>query len=144
MSSWTETFKGAVMASEYDPEASMNSRLYIERFDQATWFLMHSIGITPRTVKAEGRRIAVVRQNFQYVRELQGGELIRIESGFIAVGRKHMRFLHRMFDVETGAMVATSDVTAVQASLETGSSVPLSEEIANRAKALTITEDEIE
>lgn len=144
MSSWTETFKGAVMASEYDPEASMNSRLYIERFDQATWFLMHSVGITPRSVKAEGRRIAVVRQNFQYVRELQGGELIRIESGFIAVGRKHMRFLHRMFDVETGAMVATSDVTAVQASLESGSSVPLSEDTAERARALTITEDEIE
>lgn len=144
MSGWTETFRGAVMASEYDPQASMNSRLYIERFDQATWFLMHSIGVSPRSIKKEGRRVAVVRQNFQYVRELQGGELVRIESGFIAVGRKHMRFLHRMFDVESGAMIATSDVTAVQASLDSGTTVPLPEELAAKAKSLTITEDEID
>lgn len=144
MSTWTETFRGAVMASEYDPEASMNSRLYIERFDQATWFLLHGIGISPRSIRKEGRRIAVVRQNFQYIRELRGGELVRIESGFIAVGRKHMRFLHRMFDVETGGLIATSDVTAVQASLETGTTVPLPQEQTDRAVALTITDAKID
>ena len=141
---WIETFRGAVLASEYDPESSMNSRLYIERFDQATWFLLHAIGVTPRTVKANGRRIAVVRQNFQYVRELRGGELVRIESGFIAVGKKHMRFLHRMFDVESGDMVATSDVTAYQASLENSKTVALPADQVERAKALAITEDTID
>ncbi|MDW3207036.1 MAG: thioesterase family protein [Alphaproteobacteria bacterium] len=144
MNAWTETFRGAVMASEYDPESSMNSRLYIERFDQATWFLMHTIGVTPRSIRQQGRRVAVVRQNFQYVRELQGGELVRIESGFIAVGRKHLRFLHRMFDVENASLIASSDVTAVQASLETGKTVALPEEQISRAQDLTITEAEID
>lgn len=144
MNAWTETFRGAVMASEYDPESSMNSRLYIERFDQATWFLMHTIGVTPRSIRQQGRRVAVVRQNFQYVRELQGGELVRIESGFIAVGRKHLRFLHRMFDVENASLIASSDVTAVQASLETGKTVALPEEQISRAQNLTITEAEID
>ncbi|RVU39084.1 thioesterase [Hwanghaeella grinnelliae] len=142
--SWVETFKGAVLAAEYDPESSMNSRLYIERFDQATWFLMHAIGITPRTIKSDGRRIAVVRQVFQYVRELRGGELVRIESGFIAVGKKHFRFLHRMFDVETGDLVATSDVTAVQASLKNGKTVPLPDEQTQKAAKHTITVDTID
>lgn len=141
---WIDSFLGAVMASEYDPEATMNSRLYIERFDQATWFLMHAIGFSPRSVKASGLRIAVVRQHFQYVRELRGGELVRIQSGFIAVGKKHLRFLHRMFDVESGVLVATSDVTAVQASLETGKTVPLASEQIERAKAFTITDATIE
>jgi acyl-CoA thioesterase FadM len=141
---WINSFLGAVMASEYDPEATMNSRLYIERFDQATWFLLHAIGVTPRSVKATGRRVAVVRQNFQYVRELRGGELVRIESGFIAVGRKHLRFLHRMFDVETGALVATSDVTAVLASLDSGKTVALPAAHADRARELTVTEATIE
>lgn len=141
---WVDTFLGAVMASEYDPEATMNSRLYIERFDQATWFLMHAIGLTPRSVKAEGLRIAVIRQNFQYVRELRGGELVRIRSGFIAVGRKHLRFLHRMFDVETGDLVATSDVTAVQASLESGKTVALAAAQIDSASAYTITEATID
>lgn len=141
---WIETFRGAVLAAEYDPESTMNSRLYIERFDQATWFLMHAIGITPRRIKADGRRIAVVRQEFHYVRELRGGELVFIRSGFIAVGKKHLRFLHRMFDVETGDLVATGDVVAVQASLKSGKTVPLPEEQAERAQALTITDAEIE
>ncbi|MBO6835825.1 MAG: thioesterase family protein [Alphaproteobacteria bacterium] len=144
MSVWTETFRGAVMASEYDPESSMNSRLYIERFDQATWFLMHTIGVTPRSIRQQGRRVAVVRQNFQYVRELRGGELVRIESGFIAVGRKHLRFLHRMFDVESGALIATSDVTAVQASLETGTTVALPDDQTAKAQERTITDAEID
>jgi acyl-CoA thioesterase FadM len=122
----------------------MNSRLYIERFDQATWFLLHEIGVTPRSIKNAGRRIAVIRQNFHYVRELRGGELVRIKSGFIAVGKKHFRFLHRMFDVENGALVATGDVTAVQASLETGKTVPLPEDQVERARALTITDATIE
>ncbi len=144
MSNWTETFKGAVLASEYDPEASMNSRLYIERFDQATWFLLHAIDVTPRKIKKAGRRIAVVRQNFQYVRELRGGELVRVESGFIAVGRKHFRFLHRMFDVESGSLIATSDVTAVQASLKTGKTMKLPKEQVKAAEGLTITEAQID
>jgi acyl-CoA thioesterase FadM len=144
MTGWTETFRGAVLASEYDPESSMNSRLYIERFDQATWFLLHEIGLTPRTVRAAGRRVAVVRQNFQYVRELRGGELVRIESGFIAVGRKHLRFLHRMFDVETDSLLASSDVTAVQASLESGKTELLPDDQIEKAKARTITEDAID
>eukprot|EP00752_Nemacystus_decipiens_P013235 g11724.t1 len=141
---WIETFRGAVLASEYDPESTMNSRLYIERFDQATWFLMHAIGLTPRAVKAEGRRIAVVRQAFQYVRELRGGELVTIQSGFIAVGKKHFRFLHRMLDVETGALIASADMTAVQASLDTGKTVPLPPEQVAKAEALTVTDDEID
>ncbi|MEQ8602470.1 MAG: thioesterase family protein [Marivibrio sp.] len=141
---WIETFRGAVLAAEYDPESTMNSRLYIERFDQATWFLMHAIGVTPRGVKADGRRVAVVRQSFQYVRELKGGELVTIQSGFIAVGKKHFRFIHRMLDVETGALIASADMTAVQASLETGKTVPLPAPQVEKAEALTITEAEIE
>ena len=141
---WIDSFLGAVLAAEYDPESTMNSRLYIERFDQATWFLMHEIGVTPRSIKAADRRVAVVRQNFQYVRELRGGELVRIRSGFIAVGKKHFRFLHRMFDIENGALVATGDVTAVQASLETGKTVALPEDQMERARALTITDASID
>ena len=50
---WVETFKGAVLASEYDAEASMNSAIYVSRFDQATWFLLQSIGLTPSRIKRQ-------------------------------------------------------------------------------------------
>lgn len=141
---WVETFKGAVLASEYDAAAWMNSRLYTDRFDQATWFLIHEIGLTPKTMKVAGRRFAVVRQNFQYVRELTGGELVAIRSGFIAVGRKHLRFLHRMFDVEAGGLLASADCTGYLAGLDSGRTVELPDDAAAHARALTITQAEID
>ena len=45
MAEWVHTFKGAVLASEYDVASHMNSRMYVSRFDQATWFLLHAVGV---------------------------------------------------------------------------------------------------
>jgi len=47
MAEWVETFKGAVLVAEYDSASHMNSQMYVARFDQATWFLMHAVGVTP-------------------------------------------------------------------------------------------------
>ena len=139
MAEWIETYKGAVLVSEYDSETHMNSQLYVSRFDQATWFLLHSIGITPRSVKRARRRIAVVRQSYQFLGELRGGELVVIQSGFVAVGNKFLRFLHRMLDGESGQLIATSDCTAVEASLATGKSVPLPKQLRSLAERRLVT-----
>ena len=122
---WVETFKGAVLASEYDAEAYMNSAMYVSRFDQATWFLLQSIGLTPARIKKQKLRVAIVRQSYQFLAELRGGELLTIKSGFFAVGGKYVRFIHQMFNSVTAQMVATSDCTAVLASLKSGRSVAL-------------------
>lgn len=144
MADWIETFKGAIAAAEYDPNSHMNTRAYVSRFDQATWFLLSTIGLTPRTVRQQERRIAVVRQAYQFIAELQGGELVTIGSGFLAVGEKHLRFLHRMFDAETGKMVATCDSTAVLASLKTGKSVKPEAEFMEKARSHLVTANDPE
>lgn len=135
MSEWVNTFKGAVLASEYDSASHMNSRMYVSRFDQATWGLLHAIGITPNSMRERNLRIAIVRQNYQFLDELRGGELVTIKSGFLAVGEKYFRFLHQMYNDVSGKMVATSDCVAVQASLDEGKSVALSAELRDRAQA---------
>ena len=139
MSEWVHTFKGAVLASEYDFTSHMNSQMYVSRFDQATWFLLRAIGVTPASIKQQNLRIAIVRQNYQFLEELRGGELVEIRSGFIAVGEKYFRFLHQMYNDETGHMVATCDSVAVQASLETSKSVLLSAALQERAKRHMVT-----
>jgi acyl-CoA thioesterase FadM len=144
MAEWTETFKGAIPTSEYDPNAYMNTQTYVSRFDQATWFLLSTIGITPRKAREFGRRIAVIRQALQFVHELRGGELVTIHSGLISVGHKHLRFVHRMADAENGQLVATSDCTAVSVDLETDKSVELSTELVERAKSLLVTINDAE
>jgi acyl-CoA thioester hydrolase len=139
MAEWIETFKGAVLVSEYDSESHMNSPMYVSRFDQATWFLMQAVGVTPTTMKQQKRRIAIVRQNYQFLAELRGGELVVIKSGFVAVGEKHLRFIHQMYDFASRALLATCDCTSVQASLETGKSVKLPAPLQQRAKDHLVT-----
>src|ERR1039458_5059648 len=92
MAEWVHTFKGAVLASEYDFASHMNSHMYVSRFDQATWFLLHAIGMTPASMKQKNLRVAIVRQNYQFLEELRGGELVEIKSGFLAIGAKYFRF----------------------------------------------------
>src|SRR6516162_1321872 len=133
MADWVHTFKGAVLASEYDFTSHMNSHIYVSRFDQATWFLLHAIGVTPASIKQQNLRVAIVRQNYQFLEELRGGELVEIKSGFLAVGEKYFRFLHQMYNDENSHLIATCDSVAVQASLETGKSMGLSKALQTRA-----------
>jgi acyl-CoA thioesterase FadM len=144
MGAWVETFKGAVLASEYDAEAYMNSPIYVSRFDQATWFLLHAVSVTPASIKKQKLRVAIVRQNYQFLKELRGGELVATSSGFLAVGKKYLRFVHRMVDCATSELLATSDCTAVLASLRTGRSVPLPAALQQRAKAHLVTLNSME
>jgi acyl-CoA thioesterase FadM len=81
----------------------------------------------------------VVRQSYQFLEELRGGELVVIQSGFVAIGSKFFRFLHRMLDGETGRLIATSDYTAVEASLATGKSVPLPKALRRLAERRLVT-----
>src|SRR5271154_4350781 len=139
MAEWVHTFKGAVLASEYNFTSHMNSQMYVSRFDQATWFLLRAIGVTPVSIKQNSLRIAIVRQNYQFLEELRGGELVVVKSGFLAVGEKYFRFLHQMYNDVSGKMVATSDCVAVQASLDQGKSVALSAELRERAQTHLVT-----
>jgi acyl-CoA thioester hydrolase len=134
MAEWIHTFKGAVLASEYDFTSHMNSRMYVARFDQATWFLLHAIGVTPASMKQRNRRLAIVRQNYQFLEELRGGELVEVRSGFLTVGEKYFRFLHQMYNYESKNLVATCDCVAVEAGLETSRSVLLDKATIERAK----------
>jgi acyl-CoA thioesterase FadM len=139
MADWVETFRGAVLASEYDSRSYMNSQLYVSRFDQSTWFLLGQVGLTPRSCAVRHCRVAVVRQNFQYLRELKGGELVIVRSGFTAVGKKHFRFLHQMLDQEDGQLIATSDVVAVEASLDSGKTQALPAQTRAQVEAMLIS-----
>jgi acyl-CoA thioesterase FadM len=134
MAEWIHTFKGAILASEYDFTSHMNSRMYVSRFDQATWFLLHAVGVTPASMKHKNLRVAIVRQNYQFLEELRGGELVEVRSGFLTVGEKYFRFLHQMYNYETKNLVATCDCVAVEASLETSRSVVLERPMIDRAK----------
>ncbi len=144
MADWIETFKGVIDAREYDPNAHMNTQAYVSRFDQATWFLLAAVGLTPRTVRERKRRVAVLRQSFNFVHELKGSELIVIKSGFVAVGDKHLRLQHRMIDAESDTLMAACDATAVEVSLDSERATAIEDAVKERAKSRLVTINDAE
>ena len=134
MDNWMQTYRGVIHTWEYDGVGHMNSRLYVSRFDQATWSLVSAIGLTPSFFRQHDRRLAIVREEMDFRRELRGGEIIEVRSGFLEVRKRAMRIIHRMLDAETGEEIATGDFTGVQADLSTRKSIPLAEEVKARAR----------
>jgi acyl-CoA thioester hydrolase len=48
----------------------MNVMWYVGKFDEATWNLFASLGVTPAYLREQSRALAAVQQNITYKREL--------------------------------------------------------------------------
>jgi acyl-CoA thioester hydrolase len=79
--------------------------------------------------------MAAVDQHTRYLQELHAGALIRITSELLEIKSKTVRFRHHMYDAESGAEVAVTDLVGVHVDIATRRSVPLPAEITERARA---------
>jgi acyl-CoA thioester hydrolase len=132
-----ETYRGVVYPWHIDQIGHMNVQFYTARFDEATWHFFSAIGITSAYLKANGRGMAAVDQHTQYKQELHAGALIRITSELLEIKSKTVRFRHCMYDAETGSEVALTDLVGVHLDTASRRSVPLPQEIVDRARAHT-------
>lgn len=132
-----ETYRGVVYPWHIDQIGHMNVQFYTARFDEATWHFLAAIGITPAYLKANGRGMAAVDQHTRYKEELHAGALIRITSELLEIKPKTVRFRHRMYNAETGVEVAVIDMVGVHLDTATRRSVPLPQDILERAQART-------
>ena len=128
-----ETYRGVVYPWHIDQMGHMNVQFYTARFDEATWHLFASLGITPGFLKQHRRGMAAVDQHTQYKRELQSGALIHITSEVLEIREKSVRFRHRMYNTETGEEAATTELVGVYIDSEARRAVPLPADILQRA-----------
>lgn len=130
-----ETYRGAVYPWQLDHVGHMNVQFYTARFDEATWHFFSSLGISSRYLREQRRGMAALEQHTRYKRELHAGALIRITSELLEAGPKVVRFVHRMYDAETGEEIADSELTAVHLDTESRRSTPFPDEIRARLHA---------
>jgi acyl-CoA thioester hydrolase len=130
-----ETYRGVVYPWHIDQIGHMNVQFYTARFDEATWHFFAAIGITPGYLKANARGMAAVDQHTRYKQELHAGALIRITSELLEIKSKTVRFRHHMYDTESGDEVAVTDLVGVHMDTVARRSVPLPQEIIERARA---------
>ncbi len=127
-----ETCRGVVYPWQLDHMDHMNVQFYTARFDEATWHLFAALGMTTGYFKANRRGMAALEQRTLYKRELHAGALIRITSELLEMKPKTIRFLHRMYDTENGAEVATTELVGAHIDTDARKAVPFPEDIVKR------------
>ncbi|HHI82724.1 MAG TPA: thioesterase [Rhizobiales bacterium] len=131
------TYRGSVYPWHCDQIGHMNVMWYVGKFDEATWQLFATAGITPGYVRKEMRGMAAVEQNITYRRELLAGDVLHITSRMLEAGEKFIKFRHEMFNSETGELCATCELTGLHLDRKARKAVAFPEAIAARLKELT-------
>ena len=88
------TYRGAIYPWHCDHMGHMNVMWYVGKFDEATWHLLASAGLTGKRMGEERIGMVAVEQRIEYKRELLAGDLITIRSWFQEVREKALLFVH--------------------------------------------------
>jgi acyl-CoA thioester hydrolase len=135
MSEAMETYRGVVYPWHCDHMGHMNVMWYTGKFDEATWALFASLGLTPGALRSENRGMVAVRQVIDYRQELVAGDVVVIRSRLLEVREKVLRFEHVLAKADTGEVAATSELTGVHIDRVARQSCPLPPAVVARARA---------
>jgi acyl-CoA thioester hydrolase len=128
------TYRGIVYPWQCDHVGHMNVMWYVSKFDEATWQLLATIGLTASYLRRQGRAMAAVHQEITYRRELLPGDRVTIRSGILEVRERVIRFFHEMINDETGEVAAVAVLTGVHMDAEARAACPFPEEIWARGR----------
>ncbi len=109
----TLTYRGTIYPWHCDHMGHMNVMWYVGKFDEASWQLFASLGLTRARLQQEKIGFAGVEQHIEYKRELHAGDVITIRSSIQEVREKSLRFLHEMTNDATQELAARTVLTAV-------------------------------
>jgi len=132
------TYRGAVYPWQCDHMGHMNVMYYVGKFDEATWQMFASIGVTPSYMQSERRGVVAVRQNLTYRHELTAGSLITVRTGILEMRERVIRFYHEMKNDETGEIAATTVITGVHLDTQIRKTCPFPAEIVERGRQLIV------
>jgi len=133
-----ETYRGVVYPWTIDQVGHMNVQFYTARFDEASWQFLAQMGLTPAFLKRSHRSAVAVDQRTQYRRELVAGSLVHIATELVSLGHTSIRFVHHMYDSETGEEVATSELVGVYFDIDVRAATALPVAIHRRAAELKV------
>jgi acyl-CoA thioester hydrolase len=110
----------------------MNVMWYVGKFDEATWHLFASFGLTPSRLRQEGIGMVAVEQRIEYKRELLAGDLLSVHSFVQEAREKSIVFVHEMTNRETSELAARTVITGVCIDTTTRKARPLPADIRDR------------
>ena len=106
-------YRGTVYPWQCDHMGHLNVMWYVGKFDEATWYLLASLGISTARMRSEGFGMAAVEQHIEYKRELRAGDLVTIHSSVQEVREKSIVLVHEMINDGTSELAARTVCTGV-------------------------------
>ncbi len=122
-------YRGTVYPWHCDHMGHMNVMWYVGKFDEATWNVFASVGMTIDFMRSNGSATAGVEQNITYKRELLAGDVIAVYSDVLEVRDRAVRIRHEMKMAVTQETVATMTLTAVHLDVKTRRATPFPESV---------------
>jgi len=130
------TYRGTVYPWHCDHVGHMNVMWYVGKFDEASWQLFNTLGLSMPALRGAGRGMAAVDQHISYVRELHAGAVVSVRTRLLEVKERSLRFEHEMVDDCSGDVAARSTLKAVHLDTQLRRSAPFAAAVLAKAQAL--------
>lgn len=108
-----ETYRGTIYPWNLDHMGHLNVRFYADIFDHATWQLFGVMGLTPSYLREQNKGLAGLTQKTEYKKELFAGDLVKVQSGFLEIQEKTVRFFHHLKIIENNKIAATTEFLTI-------------------------------
>jgi acyl-CoA thioester hydrolase len=132
------TYRGVVRNEQCDYMGHMNVMWYVGKFDEASWQLFASMGLNRSRMQKENRGVVGLEQHIEYKRELRAGDVVSVRSAVVEVKDKVIRLRHEMTNDETGEVAAIMQLVCVYFDMEFRKSMPLPQDIRERATRMIV------
>jgi acyl-CoA thioesterase FadM len=109
---------------------------YIHRFSASGGHLLATFGMTPAYMRTEQRGLSTFEFQLSIGGALRPGDIVRVQSALVHVGKSSLRLFHRMRNARTGEPLATLEQSGVHLDREARRSAPLPDALREKAQAM--------
>jgi acyl-CoA thioester hydrolase len=109
---------------------------YIHRFSASGGHLLATFGMTPAYMRTEQRGLSTFEFQLTIAGALRPGDIVRVQSALVHVGKSSLRLFHRMRNARTDEPLATLEQSGVHLDREARRSAPLPDALREKAQAM--------
>ena len=132
-----DSYRGLVHAWECDRFGLMTASGFMARFSYAVWHVGAALGVGP-TYYRDGGVTAGLYYHLRYHRPVRAGDTLAMVSALVEHSDRRHRFLHKLYDVTSGALLATDDTMGINIDPKTRRPIQWPPEIAAKSRALQV------
>ena len=136
---FADAARDVVKPPEIDETGRLALSAYIHRFSAANGHAAARFGLTPGYMREARRGFSTFEFQLALAsHDIRPGDVVRVRSALVHVGRSSMRLLHRMTSERTGHELATLEQAGVHLDMDARRATPLPDDIRTRALAALV------